>query len=193
VNQTIAIAAPFYMRVKRVGSQWTGSYSANGSTWTQAVTFSQAITVASIGPWAGNAGSPAPAFNALVDYFFNTASPQLPAKWSEESGPDADLKNLPRENLLVSNYPNPFNPRTVVTYAIGEVVGHGEIASKVKLSVYDVLGSEIGVLVDGLQQPGNYTVVFDGSGLGSGTYFCRLEVTGGDRAYSRTLKMVLAR
>ena len=77
---------PLYMRVKRVGNQWTQNYSFDGITWTNAGTFTQALTVTSIGPYAGNAaGATAPAFNGLVDYFFNNASPILnedPLKFS---------------------------------------------------------------------------------------------------------------
>jgi hypothetical protein len=44
----------------------------------------------------------------------------------------------------------------------------------VRLAVYDLLGREVAVLVDEKKQPGNYNVTFDGSGLSSGFYFCRM-------------------
>jgi hypothetical protein len=78
LDLTITAGAPFYLRVQRVGNQWTGSYSTNGTSWTAAITFTHTLTVSSVGPWAGNAGSPSPAFTALVDYFFNTTSPVVP-------------------------------------------------------------------------------------------------------------------
>ena len=77
-NTSITLSAPYYLRVKRAGSQWTASYSANGTSWTQAVTFSHVLTVSSLGPWVGNAGGSPPAFTGLVDYFFNTAAPISP-------------------------------------------------------------------------------------------------------------------
>ncbi len=77
-NVVIAGAAVLYMRVRRTGNQWTQTYSLNGTTWTNGASFSQAITVNSVGPFFGNAGSPAPAFTGLVDYFFNTTSPIVP-------------------------------------------------------------------------------------------------------------------
>ena len=66
------------MRIRRVGNQWTQWYSSNGTAWTQAGTFSHALSVGRVGPWIGNAGSPIPAFTGLVDYFFNNASPINP-------------------------------------------------------------------------------------------------------------------
>jgi hypothetical protein len=66
------------MRVKRSGDQWTQFYSYDGITRMTNVSFTHALTVTSVGPFASNAGSPAPAFTGLVDYFFNTASPIVP-------------------------------------------------------------------------------------------------------------------
>ena len=66
---------PMYLRVTRTGNQWTQSWSSNGTTWTQAASFSQALTVNSAGILAGNAGSTPPATTILVDYFFNRSAP----------------------------------------------------------------------------------------------------------------------
>ena len=65
---------PLYMRVGRVGDQWTQSYSQDGVNWTTHTSFSFALSVSSVGVFAGNAGA-SPAYTAVVDYFFNTASP----------------------------------------------------------------------------------------------------------------------
>ena len=72
-NQAVASGAALYMRVKRVGGQWTQSYSYDGSTWLAAGSFTHALAVTQVGVFAGNAG-PSPAFTAAVDYFFNNAS-----------------------------------------------------------------------------------------------------------------------
>ncbi|MEK9137113.1 MAG: immunoglobulin domain-containing protein, partial [Bacteroidota bacterium] len=72
---TITGGNPLYPRVKRQGNQWTQLYSYNGTNWTTATSFSHTLTVGSVGPFIGNAGSPAPAFTGLIDYFFNTTSP----------------------------------------------------------------------------------------------------------------------
>ena len=67
--------------MSRAGNVWTLSWSYDGTTFNTAVTYTFALKVARIGPDAGNAGyngGPAPAFTALIDYFFNVASPIVP-------------------------------------------------------------------------------------------------------------------
>ena len=71
-------AAPFWLRVKRTGSTWLFTYSLDGVSFVTAGSFSFAMTVAKVGPYAGNSGTPPPAWTATVDYFFNTASPIVP-------------------------------------------------------------------------------------------------------------------
>jgi hypothetical protein len=68
---------------------------------------------------------------------------------------------------LEQNYPNPFNPSTLVRYQLS-------VASKVELSIYDLLGREVATLVNDVRTPGAYNVTWNAAGLASGTYFCRL-------------------
>lgn len=92
--------------------------------------------------------------------------------------------------LLEQNYPNPFNPSTTIKYSIPSIGKCETLPTSevdVKLVVYDVLGREVAVLVNGKQRPGNYEVKFIASHLSSGTYFYRL--TSGD--YSKTMKFIL--
>lgn len=76
-NVDVATGTPPYMRVKRVGTQWTLKYSYDGVNWTSTPSFNHGMIVSSIGPFAGNAGTN-PAYTALVDYFFNTEHPINP-------------------------------------------------------------------------------------------------------------------
>jgi hypothetical protein len=69
---------------------------------------------------------------------------------------------------LEQNFPNPFNPTTVVRYQV-------PVVSDVKLAVYDVLGREVSVLVNERKASGSYTVTFNASGLATGIYFYRLQ------------------
>ena len=87
----------------------------------------------------------------------------------------------PVEFSLGQNYPNPFNPETAIRYALPK-------AGEVRLTVYDMLGHEVVVLVDGLQSAGFHTVRFDGSDLSSGPYVYRLQ--GGDKIFIRTMILV---
>jgi hypothetical protein len=86
----------------------------------------------------------------------------------------------PGEYALHQNYPNPFNASTTIVYDVSEP-GH------VSLAIFDVLGRQVKVLVDGEQSAGRYPVSLDASSLSSGIYFCRLQVNG----YSDMKKMVV--
>ncbi len=95
---------------------------------------------------------------------------------------DRIIATSPTTFALKPNYPNPFNPTTTIRYSIPKT-------SKVSLKIFDLTGREVANLVDFHQNPGEYSVKFDGSKLSSGTYFARL--TAG--AYSQTQKIVLLR
>jgi hypothetical protein len=81
---------------------------------------------------------------------------------------------LPAAYALQQNYPNPFNPLTIINYTVAGTRDQGPGLS-VKLTVYDVLGREVAVLVNERKLPGQYEVPFDGTRLSSGVYFCRME------------------
>lgn len=67
----VAGGAPAYFRLERDGNVWTLSTSSNGTSWTVGATFSEALVVRGIGPFAGNSGSAPPAFTSTIDYFRN--------------------------------------------------------------------------------------------------------------------------
>lgn len=87
---------------------------------------------------------------------------------------------IPREYALQQNFPNPFNPSTMIEYNLRET-------QHTRLSVYNIAGQEVARLVDGMQEAGAHSVMFDAAGMPSGMYFYRLQ--SGD--FSRTAKMVL--
>ncbi len=91
----------------------------------------------------------------------------------------------PVEFTLEQNHPNPFNPSTTITYML-------HVETQVRLKVYDLVGREIGVLVDQRQGPGTYAIDFDAEnykGLTSGIYFYKLET----ERQSEIRKMILAK
>ncbi len=93
----------------------------------------------------------------------------------------------PARWVLHQNYPNPFNPGTTILYTVGrtderagtERGGRSVGDGVVRLGVYDVLGREVAVLVDGVVSPGEHSVVFDAGGLAGGVYFYRLQTPAG--------------
>ena len=87
---------------------------------------------------------------------------------------------LPSTATLTSNYPNPFTHTTTIEYAL-------PASGQVHLSVYDVLGREVAILVDGVQHAGKHASLFDGMSLPSGTYLYRLEASGQARTGLMTL------
>ena len=100
------------------------------------------------------------------------------------SGPPkpGNKPDQPATFALYQSYPNPFNPTTFIRYSL-MVYGHAT------LKVYNMLGTEVAVLVDELKQPGTYAVPWDGGNLPSGIYFYKL-LAGG---LSDVKKMALIR
>ncbi|MCG3121533.1 MAG: hypothetical protein ALAOOOJD_04667 [bacterium] len=80
--------------------------------------------------------------------------------------------DFPAGFALHQNYPNPFNPETKIHYSLKSI-------GKVRLSVYDLTGREVAILVDGVQNAGAHYAVFSGAGLVSGIYFYKLQSTDG--------------
>jgi len=76
-NTIITGGAPYYLRLGRQGSVWDCSYSHDGDTWTAVASFSDGLSVESVGPFVGNHSfwDAVPAFMGVVDYFHNTAEP----------------------------------------------------------------------------------------------------------------------
>jgi hypothetical protein len=87
----------------------------------------------------------------------------------------------PLSHLMARNYPNPFNPTTTIRYSI-PVSGH------VNLTVYDLQGREVAVLVNGIQTAATYAVTWDGSAFPSGVYFCRL--TAGNETFTGRMMLL---
>ncbi len=88
----------------------------------------------------------------------------------------------PTTFYLEQNYPNPFNPVTTIGFRVPGVKNGSGVSglgsSWVRLVVYDLLGREVAVLVNAPKAPGEYSVQFDGSALGSGVYYYRVEAGG---------------
>jgi hypothetical protein len=89
---------------------------------------------------------------------------------------------IPETFFLEQNFPNPFNPMTVISWQLA-------VSSTVKLSVLDLTGRQIAVLVNEIQPAGDHQIEFDASGLASGIYLYRLEAG----SHSEIRKMILTK
>jgi len=76
--------------------------------------------------------------------------------------------NGPLSFDLEQNYPNPFNPSTNIKFSVPE-------SGDVRLAVYNLVGEEVAVLVDGFSEAGFFEVTFNASSLPSGAYFYKLQ------------------
>ena len=87
---------------------------------------------------------------------------------------------VPKNYDMSQNFPNPFNPNTVISYSL-------PLASNVKLIVYNSLGQTVKVLENGFKNAGTYSVNFNSTDLPSGTYFYKIEAG----QFSQIKKMIL--
>src|SRR3990172_545682 len=91
------------------------------------------------------------------------------------------VPTLPAEFDLGNNYPNPFNSSTRISYSIPGT-------THVSMTVYDLTGRLVSMLTEGVHYPGIYSVEFDGSSLGTGTYIVKL--SGNRRTEVRLMLLV---
>jgi hypothetical protein len=93
---------------------------------------------------------------------------------------DGQSSGLVKDFHLSQNFPNPFNPSTVIGYQL-------PVSGNVTLKVYDLLGREAATLVDEYKPAGMHEIEFDATELTSGIYFYKLQADN----YVDTKKMIL--
>jgi len=96
-----------------------------------------------------------------------------------------EQNGLPMKFYLAQNYPNPFNPSTEIRYEIPRT-------TRVRIVVYNLLGMEVGVLVDGIREAGQHSVTWNGQNqsgglVSAGMYLCEIEAG----TYRSAIKMAL--
>lgn len=90
---------------------------------------------------------------------------------------------LPSEISLKQNYPNPFNPETVITFTLQK-------PEYVSLKIFDMLGREVKILIDGMKPPGEYKMKFSAKELPAGIYYYTLRA---GENFRQTKKMALVK
>ncbi len=118
------------------------------------------------------------AMATVLNWFYGiTATPDLSTGVS-----------LPASFALNQNYPNPFNPSTTIRFAIPpSASAKGEDKVFVTLTVYDLVGRQVAILLNEERPAGSYSVQWDAANNSSGVYFCRLKAG----SFMATKKMVL--
>lgn len=94
---------------------------------------------------------------------------------------DEDRSIMPSSFALAQNFPNPFNPSTIIAFDLAQ-------PTPVKLKVFDVTGREVAVLTNQVFQAGAHKIVFTPNGLAAGAYFYRIEA--GEFAQTKKLTLL---
>jgi len=84
-------------------------------------------------------------------------------------GIEHNSKNIDNFFTIYPNYPNPFNPSTNISFEISK-------NANVQITIFDITGKKITTLVNHLLLPGKYNFQFDGNGLSSGVYLCKINI-----------------
>ncbi len=96
-----------------------------------------------------------------------------------------EVSGTAAEFSLEQNFPNPFNPATIIRYSLVE-------SGSTSLKVYTSLGKEIMTLVNQKQNAGSFEITFDGANLPSGVYYYKLTIEGNKGIqYTSVKKMIL--
>ncbi|MBD3234799.1 MAG: T9SS type A sorting domain-containing protein [candidate division Zixibacteria bacterium] len=129
--------------------------------------------------WISVADAPNDSF--MVYYRNSTEKDMAVSNWDDATylfynhpdlGVDPINGELPAQTALLTNYPNPFNAETTIKYYLPE-------RSHVKLSVYNLLGQEVAILFEGMDESGQRLIHWDASGYSSGVYYSRLSTDEG--------------
>ena len=168
-----------------------GEYDADTGIWdigalkvgeTVTLTIVATITDACTGTvtndvWVTRSSLPDPSgFFNLFDQ--NSAAANNHAEASFDAGSGRVLNGS--SFALGRNYPNPFNPTTIVPFSMKE-------AAHVSIRVYDMVGREVAVLVDGRVSAGVHQVVFEANNLPTGVYLIRMQTAGTVQVQRMTL------
>ena len=101
------------------------------------------------------------------------------------TGVEENRANLPRSRVILGNYPNPFNPSTVIQFELS-------LASFVQIDIFNIRGMKIKSFPSGTFLPGSHRIIWDGTNhyrmpVAAGIYFCRLQTESETVTHKMTL------
>lgn len=175
----------YMFRIKKLGPNAEYTYASNNNGADTVMTLRKSF-LDSIGTLMGYSGDSvrcswrAAATNGVDT--LHTSGPFLVTLKSTTIGITPIGNIVPQTFNLFNNYPNPFNPKTMITFDVPN-------SQHVKVRVYDMQGREISVLVNENLSAGRYQVDFSGDNLASGVYFYSLEASD----FYKVNKMVLVK
>jgi hypothetical protein len=119
-----------------------------------------------------------------VDYRVKEIYPDRSVVYSNQVG--VFVNYVPANYILYNNYPNPFNPATIIKYQL-------PVDSHVHLVIYNIIGQIVTILADQVQKAGVYEAVWNAKSYASGVYVCSFITSSvdGKSNYSKAYKMVL--
>jgi len=125
--------------------------------------------------------SPSEIFSLWHADTFGKCKPDLTS--IDNKNPNAFIKS---NFTLEQNYPNPFNPTTSISYTL-------PVESRVRISVFNILGEILITLVNGIKPSGSYKVNWDASNISSGLYLYKIEAIplNGEKSFTQVKKMIL--
>jgi hypothetical protein len=125
-----------------------------------------------------------PSVHVIVQCRVTDGFDSTTASWEFAVVEALDVKNggdaLPTEYSMQAAYPNPFNPSTTIKYDVPR-------SGWLKLSVYNLLGQEVAILYNGIQNAGRYSVNWNAADFGSGMYLVRMK----SESFERQQKLLL--
>ncbi len=118
-------------------------------------------------------------YTIILSLFFILSTTYLSASNKEQL---TDNKGNPDKFILNQNYPNPFNPSTILSYTL-------KTDGNVKLTVFNLVGQAVQLIVNDYQSAGYYEYYFDATELPAGIYLYKLQIG----EYSSVKRMTLVK
>ena len=179
-----------YRTIKNVqSSTWLGSVSRGTTSFTDSSclltsTYSNNLISYDVRPYyAANNSSAEPYFIAMFGNYIGGDNPPNPEanRFADNNKSGLKVSGAIPTAYALGNYPNPFNPTTVIKYDLPE-------AGQVSLKVYNLLSQEVASLVEGSQSAGVHQVSFNAHNLPTGIYIARLQA--GNKVMSVKLQLI---
>ena len=117
---------------------------------------------------------------ALGRYYYPLRQVNMDGHFSYSTIVSVNLNGQSAGYALQQNYPNPFNKNTTIQYSVPR-------SGWVKLTLFDINGRQVKVLVQRMQEKGTHSIELNGAGVSRGTYYYKMETS----HFSATKKLVI--